>query len=84
MGSLIGRVIPGFGNCARRFILFSATIIANLILTRTVLGRYTVALGSNEEAARLSGVSAWMLEDRGLCAGRRVQRAGRRAHGPLA
>jgi ribose transport system permease protein len=38
-------------------VLFVAAIIASLILTRTVLGRYAFALGSNEEATRLSGVN---------------------------
>src|ERR1700682_333057 len=38
-------------------VLFIAAIIASLILTRTVLGRYAFALGSNEEATRLSGVN---------------------------
>ena len=35
--------------------------MASLLLTKTVLGRYTFAIGSNEEAARLSGVNvnAW-------------------------
>jgi len=39
------------------FVLFGASIVASLILTRTVLGRYAFALGSNEEATRLSGVN---------------------------
>jgi len=38
-------------------VLFIAAIVASLILTRTVLGRYAFALGSNEEATRLSGVN---------------------------
>jgi ribose transport system permease protein len=38
-------------------VLFVAAIVASLILTRTVLGRYAFALGSNEEATRLSGVN---------------------------
>lgn len=38
-------------------IFFLAALIAHLILTKTVLGRYTFALGSNEEATRLSGVN---------------------------
>ncbi len=38
-------------------IFFTAAFIAHLILTKTVLGRYTFALGSNEEATRLSGVN---------------------------
>lgn len=31
--------------------------VAYLILTKTILGRYTFAIGSNEEATRLSGVN---------------------------
>jgi ribose transport system permease protein len=38
-------------------VLFGAAIVAGLILSRTVLGRYAFALGSNEEATRLSGVN---------------------------
>lgn len=57
MGSIPGAVFPGFDIPNAVLILFGAAIIASLILTRTVLGRYTFALGSNEEAARLSGVN---------------------------
>lgn len=44
-------------------ILFGMAIIANIILTKTVFGRYTFAMGSNEEATRLSGVNtaAWKM-----------------------
>lgn len=38
-------------------IMFGSAIVGSFILFRTVLGRYTFALGSNEEAARLSGVN---------------------------
>lgn len=38
-------------------IFFVAAIVANIILNKTILGRYTFALGSNEEATRLSGVN---------------------------
>jgi ribose transport system permease protein len=38
-------------------IFFGAAIVANILLTKTILGRYTFALGSNEEATRLSGVN---------------------------
>ena len=37
--------------------MFGAAIVAGFMLGKTVLGRYTFALGSNEEAARLSGVN---------------------------
>jgi len=57
MGSVLGRIIPGFEVPNAVLIMFGAAIIANFILTRTILGRYTFALGSNEEATRLSGVN---------------------------
>lgn len=58
MGNLFGIKISGeFGIPNIAIIMFIAVIIAAFILNRTVLGRYTFALGSNEEAVRLSGVS---------------------------
>lgn len=61
MGSILGKIIPGFEIPNAVLILFGVAIIAHLILSRTILGRYTYALGSNEEATRLSGVNvaAW-------------------------
>lgn len=38
-------------------IMFGSAIVGSFILVRTILGRYTFALGSNEEAARISGVN---------------------------
>jgi len=57
MGSGIGAIIPGFDIPNVVLLLFAAAIVASLILTKTVLGRYAFALGSNEEATRLSGVN---------------------------
>lgn len=57
MGSVLGQVIPGFEIPNGVLIMFAMAAIAGLILTKTVIGRYTFALGSNEEAARLSGVN---------------------------
>jgi ribose transport system permease protein len=34
----------------------SVVVVAQLLLTRTVFGRYLVAIGTNEEAVRLSGI----------------------------
>jgi ribose transport system permease protein len=51
----MGKFILGIPNTV--FIMFGAAIVASLILTKTTLGRYTFALGSNEEATRLSGVN---------------------------
>ncbi|WP_068108318.1 ABC transporter permease [Tropicimonas marinistellae] len=57
-GSLIGEVIPGLPIPNGVLILFLVAIGVAYVLSRTVLGRYTYALGSNEEAVRLSGVNA--------------------------
>jgi ribose transport system permease protein len=57
MGSGLGALIPGFDVPNLVLILFGAAIVASLILKHTILGRYTFALGSNEEATRLSGVN---------------------------
>ncbi len=37
--------------------MFGVAIIASIVLNRTIFGRYVFALGSNEEAARLSGMN---------------------------
>ncbi len=62
-GSVIGAVLPGFQIPNGVLILFLVAIAASYILGRTVLGRYTFALGSNEESVRLSGVNtdAWKM-----------------------
>ncbi|MCS7060516.1 MAG: ABC transporter permease [Anaerolineae bacterium] len=69
MGSVLGAVIPGLDIPNAVFILFGAAIVAGLILTKTVLGRYCFAIGSNEEATRLSGVNvdAWKAGIYMLC-----------------
>jgi ribose transport system permease protein len=69
MGSVLGRIIPGFDVPNAVFIMFGAAILAHLILSRTILGRYTFALGSNEEATRLSGVNVavWKTAVYTLC-----------------
>ena len=57
---------PGFGAIATTQILgipfgvlvfFGAALIAAFILSKTVIGRYTFAIGSNEEATKLSGIN---------------------------
>lgn len=57
MGSLVGMVLPDYKIPNAVLVLFGAALIAHLILNKTVMGRYNVAIGSNEEATRLSGVS---------------------------
>lgn len=55
--SLIGELIPSLPIPNAVLILFLVAIASGFVLNRTVLGRYTFALGSNEEAVRLSGVN---------------------------
>lgn len=51
----IGTLIPGLPNAV--LITGVLAVIAWLVLSKTLLGRYTFAIGSNEEATRLSGVN---------------------------
>ena len=55
--SSISLIIPGLEIPNGVFIMFIVAFIASIILNRTLLGRYIFALGSNEEAARLSGMN---------------------------
>ncbi|MHA6513879.1 ABC transporter permease [Tessaracoccus sp. Z1128] len=50
-----GRIIPFLSNAALIFVLLG--IVAAVILGKTLLGRYALAIGSNEEATRLSGIN---------------------------
>lgn len=50
-----GEIIPGLKNASLIFILMA--IVAGVLLNKTLLGRYAIAIGSNEEATRLSGVN---------------------------
>jgi ribose transport system permease protein len=69
MDSLVGSVIPGLDVPNAVFYLFGAALVASLILSKTILGRYAFAIGSNEEATRLSGVNvdAWKTAVYMLC-----------------
>ncbi len=55
--SALGVLFPSLPIPNAVLILFALAIAASIILNRTALGRYTFALGSNEEAVRLSGVN---------------------------
>ena len=63
MGSVLAKLIPSFEIPNLVLFLFGAALLAGFVLNRTILGRYTFALGSNEEATRLSGVQvgAWKI-----------------------
>ncbi len=57
VGSILGKLIPGFQLPNAVLILFAMAILASIILNKTVMGRYNFAIGSNAEATRLSGVN---------------------------
>ncbi len=57
LGSWIGTVFPAVPLPNGVLILFIVALLAAFVLGKTQLGRYTFALGSNEEAVRLSGVN---------------------------
>jgi len=70
MGSVLGSIIPALDPIKNVvLVFFGAAIIAAFILGKTVLGRYTFAMGSNIEATRLSGVSVdrWQTAVYMLC-----------------
>lgn len=48
--------VPYFGVSLPFLLALLLVILAQLVLTRTVFGRYMVAIGTNEEAVRLSGI----------------------------
>ncbi|GAA1485378.1 ABC transporter permease [Brachybacterium fresconis] len=56
-----GSIIPSVPNAV--LVLLLAAVIAAVLMSRTVLGRYTMAIGANQEAAGLAGVAVrkWLL-----------------------
>lgn len=51
----IGELIPGVPNAV--LILVGLALIAGVLMNKTAVGRYSLAIGSNEEATRISGVN---------------------------
>ncbi|MDH3439979.1 MAG: ABC transporter permease [Gammaproteobacteria bacterium] len=50
--------LPGVGVSAALVMALSVVIAGQFLLTRTVFGRHVIAIGSNEQAARMSGIDA--------------------------
>jgi ribose transport system permease protein len=69
--SLIGAIFPAFEAPNGVLIMFLVAAVSAVILNRTILGRYAFALGSNEEALRLSGVDVdkWKIAIYALAGG---------------
>jgi ribose transport system permease protein len=65
IGEFLG--IKGFYNAI--IILIVIGILAHILFSRTLIGRYDLAIGSNEEAARLSGINVvkWKISIYSLC-----------------
>lgn len=61
--SSISALIPGLDIPNGVFVMFGVAGLSAIALNRSVFGRYVFALGSNEEAARLSGmkVDFWKI-----------------------
>lgn len=69
--SSISLLFPGIEIPNGVLIMFAVAIISSIVLTRTIVGRMIFALGSNEEAARLSGikVNRWKILTYAICGG---------------
>ena len=66
--------ISGIGVSVSFLISLTLVVLAQLALTRTVFGRYLIAIGTNETAAKISGIRTepyltWVLVISGLLAG---------------
>lgn len=51
-----GHLIPALDIPNAVYVLVVAAVLAGVLLSRTLLGRYTYSIGSNEEATALSGI----------------------------
>lgn len=58
-----GNLVPGVNFPNAVIILAVVAVVAAVILNKTVLGRYTYSIGSNEEATALSGINTkkWLI-----------------------
>lgn len=66
--------LPGIGLSPSFLIALSLVVLAQFILSRTVFGRYLIAIGTNEQAAKISGIRTepylmWVLVVSGVLAG---------------
>lgn len=61
IGLSTGNLIPSFPNAP--LVLLVAALIAYVVLSKTILGRYDISIGSNMEATALSGINVkkWLI-----------------------
>lgn len=59
----LGAPLPGVGLSVALFIAVGAVLVGQVALSRTVFGRYCIAIGTNETASRLAGINVetWKL-----------------------
>lgn len=77
IGESIEKITEPIGKTGLSFGFFIAAVVALLaqfVLSRTIFGRYMIAIGTNEEAVRLSGINSrptkiWVFAISGLLAG---------------
>lgn len=69
--SSISLLIPGIEIPNGVVIMFVVAAVSAIVLNRTIIGRMIFALGSNEEAARLSGIKVdnWKILTYAICGG---------------
>lgn len=53
---VLARALPGIGVSPAFLLAVGVIVAAQIVLSRTVFGRYLVAIGTNEPAVRLAGV----------------------------
>jgi ribose transport system permease protein len=58
-----GEIFPALNIPNAVLVLLAAAVIAGFVLSKTLLGRYTYSIGSNEDATALSGIDVrrWKL-----------------------
>lgn len=54
---VIALPLPGTGISAALVVALLVVAVAHFVMTRTVLGRYLIAIGTNEQAATMSGIN---------------------------
>ena len=55
----IGAPISGLSVSPAFILAIAVVILGQFLLTKTVFGRYCIAIGTNAEAVRMSGIRAW-------------------------
>ncbi|MFF2833505.1 ABC transporter permease [Cellulosimicrobium cellulans] len=50
----LGELVPGLPNAV--LIFFAAAAVAGVLLSKSLIGRYALSIGSNEEATAISGI----------------------------